>query len=46
MQICLFVFAVFISSFPNNYWDKFVKRKVGVIFVYSFMQTQTINPIW
>lgn len=19
-------------SFPNNYWDKFVKRKVGVLF--------------
>lgn len=23
------VCPVFTSSFPNNYWDKFVKRKVG-----------------
>ena len=22
-------FSVFTSSFPNNYWDKFVKRKVS-----------------
>lgn len=22
-------YTVFTSSFPNNYWDKFVKRKVS-----------------
>lgn len=29
MQSCL---SVFFRSFPNNYWDKFVKRKVKLIF--------------
>lgn len=27
----LFSFSFFFRSFPNNYWDKFVKRKVCLV---------------
>lgn len=35
-KMILFYFYAFISfrSFPNNYWDKFVKRKVGLNFLF------------
>lgn len=36
--ILMCIFVRFISSFPNNYWDKFVKRKVScLMFLVSWL---------
>lgn len=35
-QVLTFLFVLCTSSFPNNYWDKFVKRKVRHLHVFFF----------
>ena len=49
----MFYFCAFISfrSFPNNYWDKFVKRKVillrALYIFYFFLKCNSdLNLLW
>lgn len=51
-QILFYFYAfVFFRSFPNNYWDKFVKRKVILLkrnaFLVSFLEHNSdLNLMW